>query len=159
MRLRLQTSADTGAGERPVLRRPRRRRLAVGAGVAWLALWTHFSSLGHAERRARDVRIAELEARSDELRRQLTEKSSEVESVRREMGAERSQRADSDARLDEARKSLDEQRRVFDEARVNLKETFEALSTRTGIPMSMNAAWGRNESASWHASRPARSAR
>ena len=102
--------------------------LAVGAGVAWLALWTHFSSRGHAERRARDVRIAELEARSDELRRQLTEKSSEVESVRREMGAERSQRADSDARLDEARKSLDEQRRVFDEARVNLKETFEALS-------------------------------
>jgi DNA recombination protein RmuC len=102
--------------------------LAVGAGVAWLALWTHFSSRGHAERRARDVRIAELEARGDELRRQLTEKSSEVESVRREMGAERSQRADSDARLDEARKSLDEQRRVFDEARVNLKETFEALS-------------------------------
>ena len=102
--------------------------LAVGAGVAWLALWTHFASRGHAERRARDVRIAELEARGDELRRQLSEKSSEVESVRREMAAERSQRADSDARLDEARKSLDEQRRDFDEARVNLKETFEALS-------------------------------
>ena len=102
--------------------------LAVGAGVAWLALWTHFSSRGHAERRGRDVRIAELEARGDELRRQLTEKTAEVEGARREMAAERSQRADSDARLDEVRKSLDEQRRVFDEARVNLKETFDALS-------------------------------
>lgn len=102
--------------------------LALGAGVAWLALWTHFSSRGHAERRARDVRIAELEARGDELRRQLTEKTAEVEGVRREMAAERSQRADSDARLDEVRKSLEEQRRVFDDARVSLKETFDALS-------------------------------
>ena len=102
--------------------------LALGAGVTWLALWTHFASRADAERRMRDVRIAELEARGDELRRQLQEKGSEVESVRREMAGERSQRADSDARLDEARKSLDEQRRVFDEARVNLKETFEALS-------------------------------
>jgi len=102
--------------------------LAVGAGVAWLALWTHFSSRGHAERRGRDVRIAELEARGDELRRQLIEKTAEVEGARREMAAERSQRADSDARLDEVRKSLEEQRRVFDEARVNLKETFDALS-------------------------------
>jgi chromosome segregation ATPase len=102
--------------------------LFLGAGVAWVAAWTHFASRGHAERRARDVRIAELEARADELRRQLGEKSSELDGVRREITAERSQRADSDARLDEARKSLDEQRRVFDEARVNLKETFEALS-------------------------------
>ena len=102
--------------------------LAIGAGVAWLALWTHFSSRGHAERRARDVKIAELEARGDELRRQLAEKTAEVEGARREMTAERSQRADSDARLDEVRKSLEEQRRVFDEARVNLKETFDALS-------------------------------
>ena len=102
--------------------------LAIGAGVAWLALWTHFSSRGHAERRARDVKIAELEARGDELRRQLAEKTAEVEGARREMTAERSQRADSDARLDEVRKSLDEQRRVFDEARANLKETFDALS-------------------------------
>jgi len=102
--------------------------LAIGAGVAWLAQWTHFSSRGHAERRARDVKIAELEARGDELRRQLAEKTAEVEGARREMTAERSQRADSDARLDEVRKSLDEQRRVFDEARVNLKETFDALS-------------------------------
>jgi DNA recombination protein RmuC len=102
--------------------------LVLGAGVAWVAAWTHFASRGHAERRARDVRIAELEARADELRRQLGEKSSELDGVRREITAERSQRADSDARLDEARKSLDEQRRVFDEARVNLKETFEALS-------------------------------
>ena len=102
--------------------------LAIGAGVAWLAQWTHFSSRGHAERRARDVKIAELEARGDELRRQLAEKTAEVEGARREMTAERSQRADSDARLDEVRKSLDEQRRVFDEARANLKETFDALS-------------------------------
>jgi len=102
--------------------------LFLGAGVAWVAAWTHFASRGHAERRARDVRIAELEARADELRRQLGEKTSELDGVRREITAERSQRADSDARLDEARKSLDEQRRVFDEARVNLKETFEVLS-------------------------------
>jgi DNA recombination protein RmuC len=102
--------------------------LFVGAAVTWVAAWMHFASRGHAERRARDVRIAELEARGDELRRQLGERTSEVDWVRREMAAERSQRADSDARLDEARKSLDEQRRVFDEARVNLKETFEALS-------------------------------
>jgi DNA recombination protein RmuC len=102
--------------------------LFLGAGVAWVAAWTHFASRGHAERRARDVRIAELEARADELRRQLGEKTTELDGVRREITAERSQRADSDARLDEARKSLDEQRRVFDEARVNLKETFEALS-------------------------------
>ncbi len=102
--------------------------LFLGAAVAWVATWMHFASRGHAERRARDVRIAELEARGDELRRQLGERTSELDGVRREMAAERSQRADSDARLDEARKSLDEQRRVFDEARVNLKETFEALS-------------------------------
>jgi DNA recombination protein RmuC len=102
--------------------------LFLGAAVAWVAAWMHFASRGHAERRARDVRIAELEARADELRRQLGERTSELDGVRREMAAERSQRADSDARLDEARKSLDEQRRVFDEARVNLKETFEALS-------------------------------
>ncbi len=102
--------------------------LFLGAGVAWVAAFTHFASRGHAERRARDVRIAELEARGDELRRQLAEKGAELDGVRREIGAERSQRADSDARLDEARKSLDEQRRVFDEARVSLKETFEALS-------------------------------
>ena len=102
--------------------------LVLGAGVAWVAAWTHFASRGHAERRARDVRIAELEARADELRRQLGEKTSELDGVRREIAAERSQRADSDARLDEAKKSLDEQRRVFDEARVGLKETFEALS-------------------------------
>jgi DNA recombination protein RmuC len=102
--------------------------LFLGAAVAWVAAWTHFASRGHAERRARDVRIAELEARGDELRRQLGEKATELDGVRREIAAERSQRADSDARLDEARKSLDEQRRVFDEARVGLKETFEALS-------------------------------
>jgi DNA recombination protein RmuC len=102
--------------------------LFLGAGVAWVAAWTHFASRGHAERRARDVRIAELEARGDELRRQLGEKGAELDGVRREIAAERSQRADSDARLDEAKKSLDEQRRVFDEARVSLKETFEALS-------------------------------
>ena len=102
--------------------------LFLGACVAWVAASTHFASRGHAERRARDVRIAELEARGDELRRQLGEKGTELEGVRREIAAERSQRADSDARLDEARKSLDEQRRVFDEARVGLKETFEALS-------------------------------
>ena len=102
--------------------------LFVGAGVAWVATWTHFAGRGHDERRTRDVRIAELEARGDELRRQLGERATEIDGVRREVAAERSQRADSDARLDEARKSLDEQRRVFDEARVNLKETFEALS-------------------------------
>ena len=102
--------------------------LFLGAAVAWVAAWTHFVSRGHAERRARDVRIAELEARGDELRRQLGEKATELDGVRREIAAERSQRADSDARLDEAKKSLDEQRRVFDEARVGLKETFEALS-------------------------------
>ena len=102
--------------------------LFLGACVAWVAASTHFASRGHAERRARDVRIAELEARGDELRRQLGEKGTELDGVRREIAAERSQRADSDARLDEARKSLDEQRRVFDEARVGLKETFEALS-------------------------------
>jgi DNA recombination protein RmuC len=102
--------------------------LFFGGAVAWVAAWTHLGSRGHAERRVRDMRIAELEARADELRRQLGEKSSELDGVRREIAAERSQRADSDARLDEARKSLDEQRRVFDEARVNLKETFEALS-------------------------------
>ncbi len=102
--------------------------LFLGAAVAWVAAWTHFASRGHAERRARDVRIAELEARGDELRRQLGEKATELDGVRREIAAERSQRADSDARLDEAKKSLDEQRRVFDEARVGLKETFEALS-------------------------------
>jgi len=102
--------------------------LFLGACVAWVAASTHFASRGHAERRARDVRIAELEARGDELRRQLGEKATELDGVRREIAAERSQRADSDARLDEARKSLDEQRRVFDEARVGLKETFEALS-------------------------------
>jgi DNA recombination protein RmuC len=102
--------------------------LFLGAAVAWVAAWTYFASRGHAERRARDVRIAELEARGDELRRQLGEKATELDGVRREIAAERSQRADSDARLDEAKKSLDEQRRVFDEARVGLKETFEALS-------------------------------
>ena len=102
--------------------------LFVGAGVAWVATWTHIAGRGHDERRTRDVRIAELEARGDELRRQLGERATEIDGVRREVAAERSQRADSDARLDEARKSLDEQRRVFDEARVNLKETFEALS-------------------------------
>ena len=102
--------------------------LFVGAGVAWVATWTHFAARGHEERRARDVRIAELEARGDELRRQLGERTAEIDGVRREIAAERSQRADSDARLDEAKKSLDEQRRVFDDARVNLKETFEALS-------------------------------
>jgi len=102
--------------------------LFLGAAVAWVAAWTHFASRGHAEGRARDVRIAELEARGDELRRQLGEKATELDGVRREIAAERSQRADSDARLDEAKKSLDEQRRVFDEARVGLKETFEALS-------------------------------
>jgi DNA recombination protein RmuC len=102
--------------------------LLVGAGVAWIAAWTYIASRGHAERRARDVRIAELEARGDEVRRQLGEKSAELDGVRREIAAERSQRADSDARLDEARKSLDEQRRVFDEARVSLKETFASLS-------------------------------
>src|SRR5262249_48989920 len=102
--------------------------LFVGAGVAWVATWTHFAGRGHDERRTRDVRIAELEARGDELRRQLGERATEIDGVRREVAAERSQRADSDARLDEARKSIDEQRRVFDEARVNLKETFEALS-------------------------------
>ena len=102
--------------------------LFVGAAVAWVAAFTHFASRGHAERRARDVRIAELEARGDELRRQLGEKATELDGVRREIAVERSQRADSDARLDEAKKSLDEQRRVFDEARVSLRETFEALS-------------------------------
>ncbi len=101
---------------------------ALGAGVAWLATWAYFGSRGHTEQRTRDVRIGELEARGDELRRQLGERTVELEGVRREISAERSQRADSDARLDEARKSLDEQRRVFDEARVNLKETFETLS-------------------------------
>jgi DNA recombination protein RmuC len=102
--------------------------LVAGAAVAWFAAWTHFATRGHAERRAGDVRIAELEARSEELRRQLGEKGTELEGVRREIAAERSQRADSDARLDETKKSLDEQRRVFDEARVSLKETFQALS-------------------------------
>ena len=101
---------------------------ALGACVAWLAAWAYFGSRGHTEQRTRDVRIGELEARGDELRRQLGERTVELEGVRREISAERSQRADSDARLDEARKSLDEQRRVFDEARVNLKETFETLS-------------------------------
>ena len=100
----------------------------LGAGIAWLAAWAYLASRGEAERRARDVRIGELEARGDELRRQLGERTLELEGVRREIASERSQRADSDARLDEAKKSLDEQRRVFDEARVNLKETFEALS-------------------------------
>ena len=100
----------------------------LGAGIAWLAAWAYLASRGEAERRGRDVRIGELEARGDELRRQLGERTQELEGVRREIASERSQRADSDARLDEAKKSLDEQRRVFDEARVNLKETFETLS-------------------------------
>ena len=100
----------------------------LGAGIAWLAAWAYLASRGEGERRARDVKIGELEARGDELRRQLGERTLELEGVRREIASERSQRADSDARLDEAKKSLDEQRRVFDEARVNLKETFEALS-------------------------------
>ena len=100
----------------------------LGAGIAWLAAWAYLASRGESQRRARDVRIGELEARGDELRRQLGERTLELDGVRREIASERSQRADSDARLDEAKKSLDEQRRVFDEARVNLKETFETLS-------------------------------
>jgi len=101
---------------------------ALGAAVAWVATWAYLGSRGQADRLARDVRIGELEARGDELRRQLGERGLELDTVRREIASERSQRADSDARLDEARKNLDEQRRVFDEARVNLKETFESLS-------------------------------
>ena len=85
----------------------------LGAVVAWL--------VARARGTALDSQVAEVRA-------QVVARERELDDARRDLLAERAQRADADARLDEGRKNLETQRQLLEDARAKLAETFKALS-------------------------------
>ncbi len=97
---------------------------ALGAAAAWL----RGGAQAGAERESLRARVAGLEARADELIKQLSQRELEAGDLRSALDAERAGRAQAETRLEAARQSLDEQRGLLDEARQRLGDTFKALS-------------------------------
>ena len=73
-------------------------------------------------------KYASVEATLSETRRQLEEKNSELEKLRKSLQEEQQTRIAAITRLDEATKSIEEQRKILSEAQQRLTDTFKALS-------------------------------
>jgi DNA recombination protein RmuC len=102
--------------------------VVAGAGLAWLAARAHFLALARAERAGLESRVTVAEGTQDDLRKQAIERELRISELSAQLDRERSERVQSETRLDAARESLDAQRRLIDEARDRLTETFKAAS-------------------------------
>ena len=100
----------------------------LGGAMAWVVVRARLSGAAHAERAAVQARVAALEALSDELRKQLTQRDLETGDLRGALEIERAARAQAETRWDAARQSLEEQKGLLDTARERLTDTFKALS-------------------------------
>lgn len=88
--------------------------IALGGVVAWLI--------------ARG-RSASLEARRQELRRQVDQREAEIAGLRSALQEEQARRVQSDERAAAERRNLAEQKALLEQARAELANTFKALST------------------------------
>ncbi len=100
----------------------------LGGALAWVVVRARLDRAAHAERVAVQARVAALEALSDELRKQLTQRDLETGDLRGALEIERAGRAQAETRWDAARQSLEEQKALLDAARERLTDTFKALS-------------------------------
>jgi DNA recombination protein RmuC len=100
----------------------------LGGALAWVVVHARLGGAAHAERAAVQARVAALEALSDELRKQLTQRDLETGDLRSALEIERAARAQAETRWDVARQSLEEQKGLLDDARERLTDTFKALS-------------------------------
>jgi DNA recombination protein RmuC len=73
-------------------------------------------------------KCASAEATTAEIRRQLEEKTTELEKLRHSLQEEQQARITAITRLDEATKSVEDQRKILAEAQQRLADTFKALS-------------------------------
>ncbi len=106
----------------------------VGAILGGLATWALVTARARAAGAREQARLqSELAAASstvNELREQVRRREQSVESLRREIDAERQTRVTAETRLQETEKRLQEERQLLAEAEKKLKETFEALSAK-----------------------------
>ena len=100
----------------------------LGALVAWLAARVRFTGAGRAEADLLRARVAGLEARGDEIQKQLSLRDLEISDLRSAVDGERTRRAHAEARADAERRSVEEQKALLDHARERLTDTFKALS-------------------------------
>ena len=67
--------------------------VGLGAVVAWLAARVRFTGAGQAEAELLRARVAGLEARGDEIQKQLSVRDLEISDLRSAVDAERTRRA------------------------------------------------------------------
>jgi DNA recombination protein RmuC len=127
--------------------------LGLGAAVAWLAARVRFTGTGQVETEMLRARVAGLEARGDEIQKQLSLRDLEISDLRGAVDAERTRRAQVEARAEAERRSVEEQKALLDQARERLTDTFKALSadalrqSNTAFLELADAQLGRRESA------------
>jgi DNA recombination protein RmuC len=101
---------------------------AAGALTAWTVARAHARAVFERDRASLMSRIATLEAVEKEVGKQLGERQMEIGDLRAGLDRERTERARAEERSAAERRNLDEQRRGIEEARVQLADTFRALS-------------------------------
>ncbi|MEX2146295.1 MAG: DNA recombination protein RmuC [Candidatus Rokuibacteriota bacterium] len=102
--------------------------LGLGAAVAWLAARVRLTGAGRADVEVLRARVAGLEARGDEIHKQLSLRDLEISDLRGAVDTERTRRAQVEARAEAERRSVEEQKALLDQARERLTDTFKALS-------------------------------
>jgi len=100
----------------------------LGGALGWAAARVSGEGALRAAREGLQSRLAASESRADELTKQLTQRDLESSDLRGALESERSLRTQAETRLEATRQSLNEQRALLDSARVELTQTFKALS-------------------------------
>ncbi len=104
---------------------------AILGGAAVWALVTARARAGAAREQAQlQSELAAASSTVNELREQVRQREQAVESLRREIDAERQIRVTAETRVQETEKRLQEERQLLAEAEKKLKESFEALSAK-----------------------------
>ncbi len=102
--------------------------LAAGGLIGWLLASVRRNSVVSSLQIEAEGKTRAAESVAAELRSQVAELQSKLESTVQQAKTEATLRATAEARLTEAQANLEEQKRLLDEARVKLADAFQALS-------------------------------
>jgi DNA recombination protein RmuC len=102
--------------------------LAIGGVVAWLLASGRGSAMSAAAMREAEARAAAADARTGELRAQVSTFERERDSLRASATESERRSAAADARATEMARHVEEERRSLTEARAHLSDVFKALA-------------------------------
>ena len=114
--------------------------IIIGGGIAWFLARTRLQDIYSKQiadiqmEHANKVADVEGKARSaeavvNELRQQNGQKASETDKLRSELDVERQSKVEALTRLEESRKGLEEQKRLIEAMKLEMTNTFNALSS------------------------------